>query len=103
MAFAQGKLIISKEDILAKTTEASILQYYLGIKNIPIIMNSPFREDKKPSFGMYTSDGNKIYFKDFANGESGDSFTLLSKLWGLSFRDTLIKVYNDIPKFSNVA
>lgn len=103
MAFAQGNLIISKEDILTKTTEASILQYYLGIKSIPIIMNSPFREDKKPSFGMYTSDGNKIYFKDFANGESGDSFTLLSKLWGLSFRDTLIKVYNDIPKFSSVA
>lgn len=103
MAFAQGKIIISKEDILAKTTEASILQYYLGIKSIPIVMNSPFREDKKPSFGIYTKDGSKIYFKDFANGESGDSFTLLSKLWGLSFRDTLIKIYNDIPKFSVVA
>lgn len=103
MTFAQGKIIISKEDILAKTTEAIILQYYLGIKSIPIVMNSPFREDKKPSFGIYTKDGNKIYFKDFANGESGDSFTLLSKLWGLSFRDTLIKIYNDIPKFSVVA
>lgn len=103
MAFAQGKIIISKEDILAKTTEASILQYYLGIKSIPIVMNSPFREDKKPSFGIYTKDGSKIYFKDFANGESGDSFTLLSKLWGLSFRDTLIKIYTDIPKFSVVA
>lgn len=103
MAFAQGKIIISKEDILAKTTEASILQYYLGIKSIPIVMNSPFREDRKPSFGIYTKDGSKIYFKDFANGESGDSFTLLSKLWGLSFRDTLIKIYNDIPKFSVVA
>lgn len=103
MAFAQGKIIISKEDILTKTTEASILQYYLGIKSIPIVMNSPFREDKKPSFGIYTKDGSKIYFKDFANGESGDSFTLLSKLWGLSFRDTLIKIYNDIPRFSVVA
>ena len=38
---------------------------------------SPFRNDSKPSFGIFQRD-NQYYFKDFASNEHGDEISLLA-------------------------
>ena len=43
MAFSSGKSSVSLDDILSKVTEADILSYYLGVTEVPCIINSPLR------------------------------------------------------------
>ena len=66
MAISKGNSSASLEDILSKVTEADILSYYLGITEVPTIINSPLREDRRPSFGLYSTDGKRIYYTDLS-------------------------------------
>ena len=101
MAFSSGKNSISLEDLLSKTNEIEIAHYYLGITEIPCVINSPLRKDNKPSFGLHSKDGNRIKYTDFATGEKGDLFDLLSQMWGIPFEKVLVKVYNDLITNNN--
>ena len=71
MAFSRGRLSVSLEDILSRVTESDIIFHYLGISEIPCIINSPLRQDKHPSFGIYSTDGYKIFYTDLATKEKG--------------------------------
>lgn len=97
MAIAAGKESTSLNDILSKVTEVDILSYYLGILEIPTFIRSPLREDKRPSFGLYTSNGKRVYYKDLSTGDTGGIYDLLGKMWGLNFIDVLAKINKDIP------
>lgn len=101
MGFSSGKESVCLEDILNKVTEADILAYYLGVYNIPCVINSPLRRDNHPSFGLYSLDGIRIFYTDLSTKEKGGLFDLLMKLWSLEYADMLIKIYRDIPKFSS--
>jgi len=87
----------SLSNILSQTTEVELLYYYLGISKLPILINSPLRPDTKPSFGFTSPDGLKVYYRDFATGESGGLFNLFMELWKLSFKEVLIKIAQDLP------
>lgn len=100
MGFSSGKESVCLEDILNKVSESDILSFYLGVNNVPCVINSPLRIDKKPSFGLYSLDGKKIYYTDLSTKERGGLFDLLMKLWNLEYADMLIKIYRDIPKFT---
>lgn len=78
----------------------TLAEYYLDIKKIPCLINSPLRQDKKPSFGIFTKDG-EVFFKDFATGESGNIYSLLSLIWGLDKDDTFKKIYDDLINKNN--
>jgi len=78
----------------------TLAEYYLDIKKIPCLINSPLRQDDKPSFGIFIRDG-AIFFKDFATGESGNIYSLLSLIWGIDKEETYKKIYNDIINNSN--
>ena len=99
MAISSGKSSVSLNDILSKVTEADIISYYLGIIKIPCIINSPLREDKKPSFGLYSIDGNRIFYTDLSTGDKGGVFDLLGKMWNCSYKEVLKRIDNDITKF----
>ena len=88
-------------EILSKTTEAKILSYNLGIESVPCIINSPLREDKRPSFGFYSPTGERIFYLDLATRETGGVYDLLSKLWGIDYKAVLNKIQEDIPKFTH--
>ena len=45
-------------------------------------MKSPFREDKRPSVGVYEKEG-KVYFKDFATGDFYNLQNLLCTLYNI--------------------
>lgn len=78
----------------------TLAEYYLDINKIPCLINSPFRQDKKPSFGIFIRDGS-VFFKDFATGESGNIYSLLSLIWNLDKEETYKKIYDDIINDSN--
>lgn len=100
MAFGPGNNSISLEDILSRVTEADILFYYLGITEVPTVIHSPLREDKRPSFGLYSVDGKKIHYTDLSTKDWGGLFDLLSNLWNCSYIEVLEKIDKDIPKFT---
>lgn len=103
MAISKGNSSASLEDILSKVTEADILSFYLGIIEVPTIINSPLREDRRPSFGLYSTDGKRIYYTDLSTRDRGGLFDLLGKMWGCSYKDVLTRINNDISKFSGGA
>lgn len=95
--FSRGKSTISLEEILSKATEMDLLRHYVGIVELPALINSPFRHDNNPSLGFGTKDNIHIMYHDFATKEKGGIIDYLMKLWGLNFRDTLSRIGKDLP------
>ena len=102
MAVSKGESSVTLSDILEKTTEANILSFYLGVTEIPCIIHSPLRKDNKPSFGLYSSNGKRIYFVDFATKDRGGVFDLLCQMWGCNYREVLTRISKDMPKLCSI-
>lgn len=100
MAISIGEQSISAEDILSRVTDLDILFHYFGGIEFNTAINSPLRKDNHPSFSFYISH-DKVRYKDYATGESGGIFDLLMAYWGESYRNTLKRVWNELPSFSN--
>lgn len=98
MGFSQGSKTVDLETILNSVREVDILSYYLGISNVPCIIKSPLRLDRHPSFGIYSRDGKKIYYHDFATKDRGSIFQLLMKLWNVDYNEMLQQIDKDLPK-----
>lgn len=103
MAFSSGKSSVSLDDILSKVTEADILSYYLGITEVPCIINSPLRQDRRPSFGLYSPNGRRIYYTDLSTRDRGGLFDLLGHMWNCSYKEVLTRINEDISKFNGSA
>lgn len=92
--FSKGKVLVDRE-LLDSISEFDILSFYTGINKVPSLINSPFRKDNNPSFGIYSPDGKRIFYKDFATGDRGGLFDLLSNLWGTDFNSTLGRILKE--------
>lgn len=103
MAISKGKSSVSLDDILSKVTEADILSYYLGVTEVPCIINSPLRQDRRPSFGLYSTDGRRIFYTDLSTRDRGGLFDLLGHMWGTDYISTLTRINEDISKFCDGA
>ena len=103
MAISKGKSSVSLDDILSKVTEADILSYYLGVTEVPCIINSPLRQDRRPSFGLYSPDRRRIYYTDLSTRDRGGLFDLLGHMWNCSYKEVLTRINEDISKFSDSA
>lgn len=89
-----------EKDIYSRVDDVQILNYYLGITKLPIMIKSPLREDKNPSFSVFMSRDGKIRYKDLAKGERGDIIDLLSQYWNLDFQQTIDRIYSDMKYFT---
>ena len=99
MAFGVTKDSVSLNDIKSRVTEIDILSFYLNIKELPCVINSPFRKDNRPSFGIYLNNkSQRVYYKDYATNDSGGLFDLLGKLWKCDYRKVLENINKDINK-----
>lgn len=103
MAFSKGRNSVSLDDILSKVTEADILSYYLGVTEVPCIINSPLRQDRRPSFGLYSPDGRRIYYTDLSTRDRGGLYDLLGSMWNCSYKEVLTRINDDISKFNGSA
>jgi hypothetical protein len=73
--------VLNLEEILKHTTEYDIYSYYLGSKfDVGKIMSSPFRQDLKPSFGIFKDKSSPaLLWKDQGTGECGNVITFVKK------------------------
>lgn len=95
------KMFVTKEDILNKITTYDIFRKYLGDFKIGKVYNSPLREDKSPSFGVFVSSrDNELLYKDLANNDCGDAFKFVKKLRGIS---TYAEVFKTIYEEMNLS
>lgn len=102
MAFGSGiDTSILLEEISTKVSESQIAGFYLGVSKIPCVIKSPLRQDNHPSMSIYSPDGGKVSYFDFATKEKGRLYGLLSKMWNLSYEDTLKKINNDMILMKN--
>ena len=75
--------VLSLEEILKHTTEYDIYSYYLGSKfDVGKIMSSPFRQDLKPSFGVFkSSTSSALLWKDQGTCKTGNVVTFVRELY----------------------
>ena len=96
MAFSTGKNSVSFDEIKGKVTDADLVFRYLGVTKIPCFICSPLRKDKRPSFGLYSRDGEKIHWIDLATREGGGMYDLLSLMWHCDYKEVLTRIQKDI-------
>lgn len=101
MAISVGTKSVPLEDVLSKTTELDILNYYFHVNELPVVIHSPLRHDVKPSFGLYTLNGSKVYYVDLSTRDRGGLFDLLMKYWGESYSSVLNRVWEDLPNIQS--
>lgn len=94
---------ITLEWILSKVTEYDIYSAYIGNFKVGMIYNSPFRQDKNPSFGCYYSRKTKqLMFKDHGTGDCGNVIKFVSLLTGLTnYPDILNDIVNKLKITNN--
>ena len=85
----------SVAEIMKRVSHADLLSHYLGITSLPVLINSPLRKDSHPSFFIYSPDGEKVLYKDYATGDKGDIYSLLKKKDNVTFSDLLHKIASE--------
>lgn len=80
--------------------EELVYSYYLGYQiSLTKSFISPFtingRTEKTPSFKFFIKN-NKIKFRCFSSGVSGDCIDLVKRMYGLSYGDSLDKIKRDL-------
>ncbi len=89
-------LSLTKDHILDKISQYQLFSYYLGCDfKSGVVMNSPLRQDDKPSFSIFTDRKGTLRFKDFGNGDTGDAFTFIQTLFGCDFYSALVRINED--------
>lgn len=96
-------LSITREDV--SISDRDILKRYLGIdQKLPVTIQSPIREDDTHCSFSIQDWGGAIVWKDFGTGESGNVIKLMAKLWGVTYKEAMLKIKldteNQIPRAS---
>jgi 5S rRNA maturation endonuclease (ribonuclease M5) len=86
------------DNIYKYINDYDIFKYYL--KDIPLSYNiiSPLRyDDTQGSFRLYQSEKhkNKIFYRDFGTGESGDGIKFVKELYHITKYEAIIKIICD--------
>lgn len=93
--FSKGRKSIDFSVFRNNIDDLNLLSKYIGIDKVPALINSPFREDRNPSFALFYDNNGKIRYKDFSNGETGNVFDMLCKAWGMSYTEVMRTLIND--------
>lgn len=93
--FSKGSKSVDFSVFRNNVDDLNLLGKYFGIEKVPVLMNSPFREDRNPSFALFYDSSGKIRYKDFADGDTGNVFDMLMKAWGMSYADMMRTLIND--------
>jgi len=85
---------ISKTEVFSQFSETQILKaVFPNINEVPCLICSPLREDNKPSFSIYMTNGGHIAWKDHAESNvRGGLMDLLCKYWKCTFNQALDKI-----------
>lgn len=89
-----------KDNILNKVSESELAAMYIpSLKEIPSVIQSPLRKDEHPSFRVYSPEGTKVRYYDYATGDSGGIVDFIMKLFSCSFSEALARIEEDIAQY----
>jgi len=93
---------ITYEDILERISEEDIYRHYVGDFKIGKVYNSPLRDDKNPSFGIFVDKkSGSLLYKDMATGQCGGVVKLVKEIKGLTtYRQALEEIVKDMNVWS---
>jgi hypothetical protein len=77
---------------MKRVSHADLLSHYLDIDSLPVLISSPLRADKHPSFFIYSPDGTRVLYKDYATGDKGDIYSLLAQKYNLTFSQLMREI-----------
>ena len=93
MEFISLKPKVTKDFILSKINQESIIHYYTGIEvNSKKLFLSPVRNDNKVTCGIYKSKSGILYIHDFATNEHLDCWNLVMRLYNCDYFQALNKI-----------
>jgi len=91
-----NKKDLTEENLFKFITEFDVFDYYIKDFELHTVFNSPLRTDRSPSFTVFKSDEhNKLFYKDFGTGDSGDCIAFIRRLLGLGYVQALQQVVRD--------
>lgn len=79
---------LNRENVLKYVNPYDVYSYYLGNFNINTNMNSPFREDNSPSFGIFLGRKGDLAFNDYKLG-GGDCIVFVSFMENCDYKSAL--------------
>lgn len=86
----------TKELILSRVSEETIMEHYLGVPVKKGLFRSPLRQDRNPTCTFYrSSKTGELLFKDFGSDHSGNCFTVVMLKFNCSYGKALGIIAND--------
>jgi DNA primase len=96
MEFISLKPNITKDFILSKVNQESIMQHYTGLDvSSKKLMLSPFRVDNHFTVSFYKSKSDILYLHDFATNEHINCFQAVMKKFGVNYYEALDIIAKD--------
>lgn len=94
--FESVEMQVTAEMILERISEEDIFRRYISnFQDINKSFCSELRIDSKPDCRIYVSSSNKLYYKDFANGDHLDCFYYVMKKFNCNYFEALNIIAND--------
>ena len=92
----QDKQLITEEALFEHISDYDVFNYYVEDLSLNYAFKSPLRADKNPSFSIFFSKKrNRLFYKDFGNGDSGSCIKMLMQLMNLSYHEALTQIVLD--------
>lgn len=96
MEFISLKPTITKDFILSKVNQESIMHYYTGADvNSKKLFLSPLRNDNHITCGIYKSKSGILYLHDFATNEHLDCWNIVMRLYNCKYYEALKIIAKD--------
>lgn len=95
MNYTLEPINITKELILSRVREETLMEHYLGIPVKKGLHKSPLRADNHPTCAFYRNKKGDLIFKDFGSEFSGNFITVVMYKFNCSFYMALQIIAND--------
>ena len=87
---------VTKEFLLSRINQESIMQYYTGLDvSSKKLALSPLRSDNHVTIGFYKSKTGILYMHDFATNEHLDCWNVVMRMFGCNYYQALNKIAED--------
>lgn len=86
---------ITKELILQRLSQETIMEHYLGVHVGKGLFRSPLRKDENPTCSFYKNNQGELIFKDFSGAFYGNCFDVVKYKYNCSYYKALQIVAND--------
>lgn len=95
MEFVLEPINITKELILRKVSEETLMEHYLGVPVKKGLIRSPLRKDRTPTASFFRNSKGDLIFKDFSGHFHGNFISVVMYKFQCSYGKALQIIAND--------